>query len=83
MTLPTVRLMCLSKNPNWVFDKDLPYEDRMRDYHVRHETEAEILTLHLQKNKMRIRYRDACGKVQTQDIDASSFFQKYEIVKKY
>lgn len=82
MKLPFIRITCLSKNPNWVFDTNLPYEERMKDYHVTHETDAEILTLHLQKNSMRIRYKDACGKTMTRDMGASSFFEKYDITLK-
>jgi len=82
MKLPVIRITCLSKNPNWVLDTNLPYEERMKDYDIVHETDAEILTIHLEKSSMRIRYKDACGKTRTRDMGASSFFEKYDIIRK-
>lgn len=82
MKLPIIPIAVRCRNPNWILDANLPYEERMQDYYIIHETSAEVLTLHLQKGTMRIRYKDACGKTYTQDIKSISFFDKYDIIRK-
>ncbi len=82
MKLPTVPISINSRNPNWVLNPDLPYLERMTDYNITHHTHAEVLTIHLQKGTMRVRYVDACNQTQIADISADAFFREYEIVKK-
>lgn len=50
------------------------------DYNVYRDFEVEILTVHFEKNTMRIRFchRD---RIETRDVDATPFFKKYKIVQ--
>lgn len=82
MKLPTITLFVRSRNPDWVLDPSLPYHQRIHDYYIEYTAQAEILTIHLQKYKMRIRYKDACGQIQIDDVDADPFFKKYNIEEK-
>lgn len=46
------------------------------------DVDAEVLTVHIEKNKMRVRYVDSDGKPKTMDVDAQPFFARYNIVEK-
>jgi hypothetical protein len=81
MKLPTVTVSVFSRNPEWIVNSNLPYDQRMEGFYINHTTQAEVLTIHFQKCKMRIRYKDACGQTQIDDIDAKAFFMKYNITE--
>lgn len=80
--LPQIPISTRSRNPHWILNADLPYEERMANYYITHHTNAEVLTIHLQKGTMRVRYMDACNQIQIQDMPADTFFREYEIIKK-
>lgn len=82
MKLPTITLYVKSRNPNWVLDASLSYDERMNNYYITHVAQAEVLTIHLQKYSMRIRYKDACDQTQIDDVSAEPFFKKYYIEEK-
>lgn len=82
MKLPTIPVSLHSRNPDWILNPSLPLDQRMDDYWITFNTEAEVLTIHLQKYTMRIRYKDACGQTQIKDMDAGPFFKKYNIEAK-
>jgi hypothetical protein len=78
---PTVNLTITVKNPNWVPVYDANgITSNMDEYHAVLEFDVEVLTVHFQRNSMRVRFTHM-GKVETRDVDATPFFEKYKVVE--
>lgn len=51
----------------------------MGDYYIQAEVEAEVLSVHFNTKKIRIRYKDPLGATQVVFHHLDNFFEKYEI----
>lgn len=80
--LPKVKIEVSDVNPDWVLNESLDINDRMIGYRIFRTVEAEVLTLHLAKGTMRIRYQRLNGKPETVDVDYQPFIDEFSIVKK-
>ena len=77
----TLKLTLTVRNPRWVpvYGAD-GKTTNMDTYHDDLEFEVEVLTVHFERRTMRVRFNHM-GKVETRDVDADPFFQKYKIVE--
>lgn len=76
----TLKLTFTVKNPNWVPVYGHDGLANMDEYHADLEFEVEVLTVHFERNSMRVRFTHM-GKIETRDTDATPFFEKYKIVE--
>jgi hypothetical protein len=76
----TLNLNLIVVDPDWtpIYGADRCAVN-MDTRHVYRDFEVEVLTVHFEKNTMRIRFRHG-GRVETRDVDATPFFEKYRIV---
>ena len=71
--LPTVTLHDIRVfNPEYVAYTDM-------EMYLYITVTAEVLTLHFEKQTMRVRYKDLRGKIQTRDVPAAPFFNDYSV----
>lgn len=76
MNLPKVKVKVRVPNPAFTNEtKDFV------EYYVNVEVEAEVLTVHFNTGKMRIRFNDLFGNIKTADVDSAAFFETFSVVK--
>lgn len=83
MTLPKVKIVVSRlADPKFVPVRVDGKTINMDEYHLKDvELEVEVLTVHIEKNKMRVRY-PAPFSGKTADISADAFFNKFQITEK-
>lgn len=76
MLLPIINCLWRVENPNWSLQ-----QNGTSDYYMEVTLPSEVLTLHLNRESMRVRAQWQ-GKPITQDIRIEDFLNEYEIKKK-
>ncbi len=68
----TIKIHTSERNPKWRGGSDEPF-------YIQSEVDAEILSLHFNTNKMRIRYKTLTGQTVVTYFGLESFFASYSI----
>lgn len=72
MKAPTLTIYVVVRNPNWKHGDS-------SDYYTHAEVEAEILSIHFNTKKIRLRYKDPLGATQVTTMHLDYFSKRYKI----